>query len=743
VEVTQAGRERTFTADEVATAEACARMTALAVDNAQLFERQAGHARRLGSLLEAGRALTSSLDLRDVLKTLVQTAAASLGCSEALIFEYDPDDDTLTMRSVHQERPTVYQDLDKPYSLEEYPSDRDALEATDVILETISDPGLPADVRESMELHGEQTCLTVPLRYAGRSLGMLVLVETEVERVFTEDELEFVRGFGEQAALAIRNAQLFEDMKGMHLGNLRALSSALSAKDFYTIGHTARVAAYAVLLAEELHWTPRAVQQLEEATYLHDIGKIAVSDRVLLKSGPLTDEEWGLMRRHPVVSAEIIESLLDEGYVVGVRHHHERWDGQGYPDGLAGEEIPLVARLLCLVDSYDAMSSRRIYRPALTYGECLAELERCAGTQFDPGLVAPFMRVLERMREQREVLQAAAHEAATVIDAGDHLAVSRDEDVASVEYGRMLRTLRNLRLARPQVDAFVTTAPVDELRCKIIVDDGDDDLAVAAPGDVEFCDDLELDTLAGRASDANVVVVDRWGTWLAAAAPIRDEAGSIVGLVTASRPHREGAHPGGRPSTVSDTFSQIMRSAGARQTRVEIESMIDALTGLYNHRRFHELLHDTVEGARVGDHEIALLFCDIDRFKQLNDRHGHLAGDDVLRRVSRILAACVRRGDVAARYGGDEFCVLLRDTETAAAMEVAERIREQVAGLWVGQDRAPTISIGVAVLNGHRDAEDLLEQADKAMYAAKQAGRDRVVRADTLEAASPRLTTQL
>ena len=169
---------------------------------------------------------------------------------------------------------------------------------------------------------------------------MLTLVETEAERVFSDADLEFARGFGEQAALAVHNAQLFEDMKGMHLGNLRALSSALSAKDFYTIGHTARVAAYAVLLAEELHWTPRAVQQLEEATYLHDIGKIAVSDRVLLKSGPLTDEEWELMRQHPVISAEIIESLLDEEYVAGVRHHHERWDGGGYPDGLAGRGDP-------------------------------------------------------------------------------------------------------------------------------------------------------------------------------------------------------------------------------------------------------------------------------------------------------------------------------------------------------------------------------------------------------------------
>jgi diguanylate cyclase (GGDEF)-like protein len=743
VEVTQAGRERAFTDEEVAIAETCARMTALAVDNAQLFERQAGDARRLTSLLEAGRALTSSLDIQDVLNTLVRTAAASLGCPEALIFEHDAEGDTLTMRSVYQDRPTVYQDLDKPHSLDDFPSDRAVLEATDVIIETIADPSLPADVRESMRQHGEKTCLTVPLRYAGMPLGMLTLVETEAERVFTDDELEFVRGFGEQAALAIHNAQLFEDMKGMHLGNLRALSSALTAKDFYTIGHTARVAAYAVLLAEELGWTPRAVQQLEEATYLHDIGKIAVADRVLLKSGPLTDEEWGLMKQHPVISAEIIETLLDDDFVAGVRHHHERYDGNGYPDGIAGEAIPLVARLLCLVDSYDAMSSRRVYRPALSREECQAELELCAGTQFDPDMVVAFRRVLERMAGQRAVLQAAADQAAASIAAGDHLALCRSQDVASVEYGRILRLLRQARLEHGQVQSMVTVAPVDELRCMMVVDDDDDDARAVLPGAVEFCDDLELDTLAGRRADANVVSVDRRGTWIVAAAPIRADDGTIVGAVAAARTPKDGVTTFGRGSTVSDTFSQIMHTAGARQTRVEIESMTDALTGLYNHRRFHELLHDTVDGARAADDEVALIFCDIDRFKQFNDRYGHLAGDDLLRRVSRILTACVRRGDVAARYGGDEFCVLLRDATVATAMDVAERVREQVAELWMGQDRAATISIGVAALAGHRDAEDLLEQADKAMYAAKQGGRDRVVRADTLESAKARLETQL
>ena len=565
---------------------------------------------------------------------------------------------------------------------------------------------------------------------------MLTLVETAAERVFSESDLEFARGFAEQAAMAMHNAQLFENVKGLHLGNLRALSSALTAKDFYTIGHTARVAAYAVLLAAELGWTSRAIQQLEEATYLHDIGKIAVADRVLLKTGTLTDEEWALMKQHPVISAEIIEALLDDDYVAGVRHHHERWDGGGYPDGLAGEGIPLIARLLCLVDSYDAMSSRRVYRPALTYEECVAEIRECSGTQFDPGMVEPFLRVLDCMAHQRDALKVAADAAAARIDAGDHSVLREPEDAGRAEYARVLRVLRETRLAHSEVQTMLTEAPVDELRCMIVVDGDDDDANAVPVGEVIFCEDIEFEAFAGRDNRANVVTVDRWGTWIAAAAPIRADDGRVVGLVAASRVPGDELPAGVLGSAVSDTFSKIMHTAGARQTRAEIESMTDALTGLYNHRRFHELLRDTVEGARAADGDVAVLFCDIDRFKQLNDRHGHLVGDDVLRRVSRVLTASVRRGDVAARYGGDEFGVLLHGADMETALEVAERIRERVAELWVGRgDAATTISIGVATLAGHHDAEDLLASADRAMYAAKEGGRNRVVRADTLETA--------
>ena len=180
------------------------------------------------------------------------------------------------------------------------------------------------------------------------------------------------------------NAALYDDIRRLHLNNLKSLSSALSAKDYYTLGHAARVAAYSVLLGRELGWSDEVVAQAEEAAYLHDIGKIAISDRVLLKPSRLNEREWELMRQHPSFSADIISALFASGPVDGVRHHHERYDGTGYPDGLAGDEIPALAMAMGVVDAYDAMSSWRPYRPAMDYAECLAELDRCRGSAVRP-----------------------------------------------------------------------------------------------------------------------------------------------------------------------------------------------------------------------------------------------------------------------------------------------------------------------------------------------------------------------
>jgi putative nucleotidyltransferase with HDIG domain len=175
------------------------------------------------------------------------------------------------------------------------------------------------------------------------------------------------------------------------VGSLAALSAAIEARDPYAKGHSSRVTVFAQAMARALRLDKERISVLRLGALLHDVGKLVVPSAVLLKRGPLTDEELGLMRRHPAAGARMLRSLgAPETILPLVLHHHERWDGDGYPTGRRGDEIPLEARVLCIADSFDAMTSIRPYRSSWTPDEALKELERCAGTQFDPELVGAF-----------------------------------------------------------------------------------------------------------------------------------------------------------------------------------------------------------------------------------------------------------------------------------------------------------------------------------------------------------------
>jgi diguanylate cyclase (GGDEF)-like protein len=184
------------------------------------------------------------------------------------------------------------------------------------------------------------------------------------------------------------------------IGIFKALISTISVKDKYTLGHSERVSAYAIIISEALGLMPKDISALQYAGLLHDIGKIEIPKSVLNKIEPLTDEEKELIKMHPITSEKILEPLEDLGQLTEyVRHHHERYDGTGYPDGLAADAISLGARILCVADSFDAMLSERPYSKGMSQKEAFTELERCSGKQFDPDVVKAFIKVMQKRQE--------------------------------------------------------------------------------------------------------------------------------------------------------------------------------------------------------------------------------------------------------------------------------------------------------------------------------------------------------
>ena len=221
---------------------------------------------------------------------------------------------------------------------------------------------------------------------------------------FNPDELqEVVKNGLDKFDLVSSKSLILKDLKELFYKTIKSIASALDAKDPYTHGHSMRVTLYSIILAKEMNVPSDQLEMVETAGLLHDIGKIAIPTSILCKPGKLDDNEFAIMKSHPVNSEKLIASIKKLHEISpGVKHHHERWDGRGYPDGLAGENIPYSARIIAVADTYDAMTSTRSYRKALPHEIAIEEIKKCAGTQFDPVLAQKFVEIENTIRAAKE-----------------------------------------------------------------------------------------------------------------------------------------------------------------------------------------------------------------------------------------------------------------------------------------------------------------------------------------------------
>jgi len=395
-----------FDADKLRLVTSIAAMTASAINRAGLFEQLERRVSELAILYEMDRRMAASLHVRDILDFAVQSIPRVIGAEACSLLLWDEWEKALIVRAgegwpgvgVGKARYRQGEGLVGRVFLE-----RRAANVPDVS----ADPRWKSKYGEDEKLpSGRARCaLAVPLILGEKTLGVLNVVNkiplpspvgTEGPGVsaFTEADEAILTSVASQMAVALENARLYEDLRDLSIATIRSLATAIDARDPYTRGHSEGVTRLAVQLARELGWDEADLEMLEFAALLHDVGKIAVPDAILRKPGPLTSEEWDVMHRHPYYSRQIVAPVEPlRRLTPWIYHHHERWDGTGYPDGLKGEAIPLAARIIAVADVWDALRSDRPYRKAWPEKKALEYIREQAGQHFDPQVVEVFLRV--------------------------------------------------------------------------------------------------------------------------------------------------------------------------------------------------------------------------------------------------------------------------------------------------------------------------------------------------------------
>ena len=394
---------RQVTEDEVALLESLADIASSAIQRMSLYEETLHQVERLSALREIDRAITASFDLDIIFDTLLRHLVKLLAVDAVNILLYNPVTQTLERiadRGFFTPLPSKLR-----FRLGESLAGRVALEQRTLFVPDLAAKG--SELTQSERLEGEnfKAYCAHPMISKGQLKGVVEVFSRKP--MFPDDDwMNFLETMAGQLVIAIDNARLFEDLQRSNLelsqaydATIEGWSRALDMRDKETEGHTQRVTELVMQLAKAYGIKPSELVHIRRGAILHDIGKMAVPDSILLKNGPLTEAEWDIMRRHPQYAYEMLSHIeylkpaLDIPYC-----HHEKWDGSGYPRGLKGEEIPLAARLFAIVDVYDALTSDRPYRKAWTESDALDFIRQQSGKHFDPSVVELFFKMIQDAR---------------------------------------------------------------------------------------------------------------------------------------------------------------------------------------------------------------------------------------------------------------------------------------------------------------------------------------------------------
>lgn len=381
-----AGNAGEFTQEQIDLAIASANQAAIAIEKSTLLAEMETRLKHMAAIGIVARSLTSYLDPEEQMQSLLEMACALVRADSGTILLQEEMFGELEERAhsgnVGWTRNEGFQKVARWVSQHQEPVPWRRGVADQRFIDV--DLDIAAGI-------------IVPMLVRDKSIGILTVGSSRTSEDFGRDDVEMFKNFAAQAAVSLENTQLYERLQDTYLGAIGSLVAAIEARDPYTVGHSARVTQYAVAIAESMGLSGDEVEEIRLAGLLHDLGKIGVPDNILNKPGRLNEEEYSAIKMHPALSMRIIEPLPQLGNIIPIiYHHHERYDGHGYMDGKAGEKIPLGARIIAVADAFEAMTSDRPYRSALTREDAMRELRTNAGSQFDPEVVDHFLRLLDK-----------------------------------------------------------------------------------------------------------------------------------------------------------------------------------------------------------------------------------------------------------------------------------------------------------------------------------------------------------
>jgi len=600
--------------------------------------------------------------------------------------------------------------------------------------------------------------LIVPIMYLIYRSYQLYLGRLEEQKKRTEVEELHV----------IAEKRHVEEVCALHLRTIEALALAIDAKDHNTHEHLHRVRTYAIELAKDLGMVGEELDAVRAAALLHDVGKLAVPDHIINKPGRLTPEEFEKMKIHPIIGSDILERVAFPYPVAPiVRAHHEKWNGQGYPDGLRGEEIPLGARILAAVDCLDALASDRQYRKALPLDEAMKAVASDSGTAFDPRVVEALQRRYRELEDMAacgltdakmdspgvycKVERGERPGAGFQIDFNYHQASQRDFLSSIASARQEAHTLFELSQDLGSSLSLNETLSLVAMRLRKLVP-YDSIVAFIRKGDVlepEFVSgdnfrllsSLMIPMGAGLSGwvaqnckpiiNGNPTVESGFPNDARMTMPLRsalavplDGVNGLVGVLTLYQAEADAFTSDHLRilQVITSKVGHFIENA-LKYRQAEDSATSDFLTGLPNARALSMHLDLELARSKRENSTVAVFECDLNGFKEVNDRYGHLAGDKVLKIFATAMREICREYDYTARMGGDEFLIVAPNMKPDAVKEKAlalNAISQRACREVCGEDIL-SVSLGVAFFpQDGQDAEQLLSEADRRMYKAKQ-----------------------